>query len=137
MSFQTSQTKLGVTYDSHLEERIAESNPLLNRIQSKTKPYTYTVMIRRQSNPDFQFLTKKGTKIFVEAKGRLVTEYKQVLQRLTPTEKACLILCFSNPFQRVTSTSSTRIWQWCERNKIKWCSESELPSLIKEYYETK
>lgn len=98
-------TAAGVTFE-YESERIRYEQP------ARMRSYT----------PDFIVTTKSGKTIYLEGKGRFVTQdrSKHLMVRNSNPDLDIRFI-FSNPQQRISKQSKTTYALWCEKNGFLYC----------------
>ena len=76
----------------------------------------------RTYTPDFIVTTKSGNTIYLEGKGRFVTQdrSKHLMVRNSNPDLDIRFI-FSNPQQRISKQSKTTYALWCEKNGFLYC----------------
>jgi hypothetical protein len=114
-------------YRSGLEESVAadlEDRFIGYKFEPYKIPYTQPVKNRKYL-PDFEVWTYGGKKLIIETKGRFVTSDRQkhlMIKKDHPDLDIRFI--FSNPNQRISKTSKTTYWMWCEKHDFKWAKKT-------------
>lgn len=67
-----------------------------------------------------------------ECKGRFLSADRKkhrLLKEQHPEQK--IVIVFQNPNVPITKGSKTKYRDWCDKNKISWCTVKDLPRLLK------
>ena len=112
-----------MAFRSGLEERVADLMCELGvkyEYESTKIPY----IIQHIYTPDF--LLPNG--IYLECKGYWDSkDRRKVKQVIKDNPDVDLRMVFQAPYNKISKRSKTTYAQWCERNKIKWCSYQKIP----------
>lgn len=79
-------------------------------------------------NPDFSITKSDGTEMFIETKGRFLTEDRQkhlLIRQQHPEVDIRFI--FQNAHGKIGKTSKTTYAKWCDDKGFKWADKGIIP----------
>jgi hypothetical protein len=80
-------------------------------------------------NPDFTYIKKDGSKLFIELKGLFkASDRRKTLAILDQHRGIDLRFLFQRAANKITKGSKTTYGMWCDKHNIKWAEGLQLPA---------
>lgn len=79
-------------------------------------------------NPDFVFVKKDGSKMYIEAKGRFLTQDRSkhlLIKKQHP--ELDIRFVFQSAHTRISKTSKVTYAMWCDMKGFLWADKSQIP----------
>ena len=112
-----------MAFRSQLEEKVADLLVELG-VDYDYESEKLKYIIEHTYCPDF--ILTNG--VYLECKGYWDSkDRRKVKQVIKDNPDVDLRMVFQSPYNKISKRSKTTYAQWCDRNKIKWCSYQKIP----------